>query len=568
MRIQFLRLGLLILPLAFWPGALSLSGESGPPRKVFAHYMGNYPVGAAATAHHRAHDAHRVRHDSDDRLSALGGNWRNWDLVPPGTRLSREASADLEIRRALRTGIDGFAVDAWAGGEDAKLMLEALFRVAEEKDYPFEITICLDPNCLGSSSNAGKWGPEFQAHVDAVRLLLDRHGDSAKLARRDGRPLIFGYQSVWLGLQYAQRAVDWEIPWDDARLRATPEAWRRIAAGYAELQKEVGSPLFLHFCTSAFFHGVEGESISDEALEEAASALAEHFPAVGDFLGGGRRWDRMAEAVRAKGAEWSEPLWYQYESVQNGALKTGPGLEILRERWERARENNSTLIQFTTWNDYTESTNLAPGYNTRYTPLDLTAYFIEWWKTGREPTPTHDRIYLAYRKYPRGARVYPFKDGVSDSSGVLEVITILPRPGLIRLPGRNIQYVAPSGLHAKQFPLMGGPVVAELTRSGKVDVRLESPEPITTMPFRTDNGTVCFSTEFERHWRADFGDTPPFLYSEYGDVDRDGLPNWFEMYWFGKFLDPRTAASAEPEGDPDGNGITNLQAFLAQQPPR
>ncbi|MBM4030805.1 MAG: hypothetical protein FJ291_03370 [Planctomycetes bacterium] len=38
-----------------------------------------------------------------------------------------------------------------------------------------------------------------------------------------------------------------------------------------------------------------------------------------------------------------------------------------------------------------------------------------------------------------------------------------------------------------------------------------------------------------------------FVYSEYGDADRDGLPNWFEMYWFGKWGDLRTATVADPK---------------------
>ena len=57
-----------------------------------------------------------------------------------------------------------------------------------------------------------------------------------------------------------------------------------------------------------------------------------------------------------------------------------------------------------------------------------------------------------------------------------------------------------------------------------------SPEKITDRPFREQNGMTCYSTEFLRHRRADFGDAKPFLRGEYADDDHDGLPNWFEMY--------------------------------------
>ena len=56
-----------------------------------------------------------------------------------------------------------------------------------------------------------------------------------------------------------------------------------------------------------------------------------------------------------------------------------------------------------------------------------------------------------------------------------------------------------------------------------------------------------------RHWKADFGDAPPLLRGEYADDDHDGLPNWFEMYWFGKFLDWSTATVADPGTDPDSD---------------
>ena len=298
---------------------LAVAAESvaeGPPtreKKIYAHYMGCYPVAAAATAYHRSADAHQVRHDGKRQHDAYGDRWRNWPLVPDGMKVSLEESADLEIRRALRAGIDGFAVDAWAGGENAKQVFSALIEVAEQKDYPFEVTICLD---AGIQSNQGLG--------DSIGWMLEHHGDSPKLARRDGKPLIF---------------------------------------------------------------------------------------------------------------------------------------------------------------------------ETRYTIMDLNRHFIDWWKTGKQPTSDHDKIYLMYRKYPQGAKFYPFEAKREDTGGVIEVLTILPAPAKLRLVGRDAEWDAPAGMSYQQFPLTPGPVVAELLRDGQVLTRLESPEPITDRPFREQNGMTCFSTE-------------------------------------------------------------------------
>jgi len=50
-------------------------------------------------------------------------------------------------------------------------------------------------------------------------------------------------------------------------------------------------------------------------------------------------------------------------------------------------------------------------------------------------------------------------------------------------------------------------------------------------------------------------------------VRHDGLPNWFEMYWFGKFLDYSTATAADANADPDGDGKTNIKEWRAQTDP-
>jgi hypothetical protein len=547
-----------------WLSSVSPAAER--PKRIYAHHMGCYPVGAAATAYHRVHDAHKVRHDGSRQHDPYGDRWRNWPLVPDGTNLPLEESADLEIRRALRAGIDGLAIDAWAGGDGARKVFSALIEVAEKKGYPFEVTICLD---AGIQSNQGL--------SQSVQWMLEHHGDSPRLARRAGKPLIFGYLSVFPGFRHgaqvlkqrdANRDRDIKELYRDPWLRTTPEGWALMAEAHQQMEKEAGRELYWHYCMSAFFHQVPGKLYNDEKLVQAAGFLAGRFDAIGEFLGGGEAYDRVAAAVCARGAEWSQPLFFQYENIGWGGNRIGNGADILRRCWRDARRNGATLIQFVTWSDYTESTCLAPAYETRYAIMDLNRHFIDWWKTGREPTSDRDKVYLIYRKYPKGATFYPFHAKREDAGGVIEVLTILPAPAKLRLVGRGAEWDAPAGMSHRQFPLTPGPVVAELLRDGKVVTRLESPEPITGRPFREQNGMTCFSTEFERNWRADFGeDVPPLLRGEYADDDGDGLPNWFEMYWFGKFLDYATATAADPNADPDGDGQTNLHEWRARTDP-
>jgi len=542
-------------------------------RKAFAHYMGCWPAGSGPILWERRNL--KLNHHNKDDAAKFGGHVRNYDLVPPDLALTTEESADLEIRRAMRIGLDGFAVDAWAGDKDARRTLDALFKVAEEKGYPFEITVCIDPACGGSI-------------VGTVKEVLAKHGDSPKLARRDGRPLVFGYMSVWPGFGHLLG----KLPSKGQQLRSQPIGWHVMGRAFEDARRQIGRSIYYHYCMSAFFHNAHGERPGN-ALVQAARILANYVDAIGGFTYLGKQEPEIAKAVIAAGAEWSDAIgMYQKENIPYECWMP-PGTEWVHGNWHSLSALNATLVQFITWNDYGENSNLAPAYNTRYTIYDLTGYHIQRWKTGKAPELDDDRIYLTYAKYPRDAKVWPFKVKWTKKRK-LEVCTILTKPGTIRLPGREVEYDAPAGLHSQQFPLKPGPVIAELLREGKALKRIESPEPITDRPFRMDNAMVCYSTEFERHWKADFGDREPWHYSEYGDLDNDGLPNWFEMYWFTKargfepsrkatmeeeiaeekvepvytkWLDFSTATRIDPKADPDGDGKTNLQEYLDRTDP-
>ncbi len=532
------------ISIALGLGALALCATAAE-KKIYAHYMGCYPAGRGALNHHLRNMSKEMKHASGDYNAAIGGRIVNWPLLPQNADLSAEESAELEVRRAIRGGIDGFAIDAWAGQDGAKDSLSALIRAAEKLDAPFEVTLCLDPSCHPRPAGAQD---HIQTFTDSIKWLLDNHGKSPKLARRNGKVLIVGYSSR--GIIY------------DPEFRAlpeTPEKWARIAAAYREVEKRVGVPLFFHFC-------FDNMAVKDPAIRKQAAAWAgKNFDAVGGFLGNG--WDDDMDAIRAikeGGAEWSQPLFYQYNNKQ-GSLFVEKGTDKLRRAWELARKTDSTLIQFVTWNDYGEETILAPAYGTNYTILSLNKYFVDFWKQGKAPKVDKEIIHLIFRRALDNAPTFPFGTRRT-APGVLEVTTLLNAPGKIVVPHYG-EYEAEAGLFVKQFPLKVGKVGARLVRDGKTLIDVTAHEEVTDKPFREDNTMVCFSSDFLEEWRADFGKRPPLYYSENGDVDGDGLPNWFEMYYFGRFPFMNTATSANPGDDPDGDGKTNLEEYNARTSP-
>ena len=464
-------------------------------------------------------------------------------------------------------------------------MFDTLIKVAAAKNYPFEITVCLDPACGADS-------------VQTVKEVLDKYGDHPKLARRDGKPLIFTYFSYGLAMGTLYAGIDERIPDVERlaavnRLRATELGWHLIGQTFRKAEEQVGQPIYFTYDLVYFFHEVPKELVTPDMPVRAAAAIARHVPALNSFgfYGFNGKHAEVAKAVQDAGGEWG---WaggvHQKESFFE--VFTPKATEWLRGIWADTIDDEATLVQLITWNDLNENTGIAPAINSRYTIYDLTGFFIDQWRTGKPSALDRDRVYLTYAKYPNDAKSWPFK--IRDRRDrALEVLTILPTPATVRLPGRGIEYEAPAGLHVQQFPVTPGPVIAEVVRGGTVAVRLESPEPITDCPFRQDVGLVCWSTEEERHWKADFGDKPMLRYAEYGDADNDGLPNWFEMYWFTKdrgfkpevsddsdellegpkqhpvtrWLDLSTQTLVNPQADPDADGRSNLEEYRAGTDP-
>ena len=522
--------------------ALSLSAAEG--RQIYAHYMACWPAGTSAI-HHSLGEAHKVRHDSRNLVDAVGGRIVNFPLIPQNRRLTPEESAELEIRRAIRGGLDGFAIDAWAGGDGAKQTLDRLFAAAEKMKVPFYLTICMDPSC--HPRNPKEPGNQIDEYIKSIKQLLEKHGKSPNLARRNGKPLIFGYSSAGIFNTAEMK-----------KLPEGPEKWRKIRDAYVKIEQAVGQKLYFHY-----------DFDNDKKSPKKAEWLGSHYDAVGGFLGSNGEWrfdDKLISAIKKGGAEWSMPMWFQYNN-KAGSLLAGKGSDILRKNWEQARKTGSTLLQFVTLNDYGEETSLAPGYETNYTILNLNRHLIDWWKQGREPKVDKDVIHVIFRKNMPGSVTYPFRERRT-AEGCVEVVTILTAPGKVDVENYG-SYEAPAGLFVKQFPMKPGKISAKVKRGlfGSTAVSVTTHEEISDRPFRENNTLACFSSNYDEEWKADFPNDKPLYYSEYGDVDGDGLPNWFEMYWFGKFPFMETASGADPAADPDQDGKTNLQEWKDQSNP-
>lgn len=528
-------------------------GEATSERKIYAHYMGCAPAGNGAIHYYKSRTAEGFRGNTkayqlDCYSLSTGGYYNNWPLVPVRSNLTAEESARLEITRARHFGIDGFAFDAWAGGKSAMNLLNTFFKVAEEMKVDFGLTICFDPSCHGGVEGA----TQLDKYVNTAKYVL-RHRDSPNLARIDGKPLFFGYYSS--GIAYSPKETSLA-----ERLQREKTAWDTF-------RKRIGEPVFLH--GSMDWYALD-KSVDWKLVGTSATAI---YDAVGGFLGADGNWGNNADliaAVRAGGKTWSQPMFYQY-SNKSGGILTRKGLSWLRDNWAAAMANDSRLLQFVTWNDYGEETILTPSTGGTYTVPRINAWYVEKWKTGSDPQVAKDEVHAVYRRTVGQPEPFPLQSRrVAELPSCLEITTILTAPAHVQVKDYG-EYDAPTGLFVKEFDLKPGLVAVRVRRGTGADARtvcgFVAPERVSDKRWREDFTLVSYGSNYEEEWCRDFPGTPPERYSEYGDADGDGLPNWFEMYYFGRYPYLDTATLADPSADPDGDGRTNLDEYLDDTDP-
>lgn len=687
---------------------LRLVARYEPVPTFFVHYMSELSPGWSAMAyivqpmpsylrlfHEQPRRMQPVPKGPDDFFPSTGGVHRDLPLMPPGFSFSSAVeSAELEVRRAQRAGVDGFAVNCLSGKTD---FLEALFEAAARVQRqgsgppPFQISLSLDINVLPHEDRMLL--PTVADLILTWLRLGDRSGRQPHLARRGGRPMVMGYQSHWLWIDYLNRLMElWELEdgagngWYDPRLEWIPrlgarppapklpepvvadyrqkmaaelerlsgegsqgelaediayfserglspeeaeqharesiarrkarfdavrvwareaDGWEYIWPAYQRLEEMVGQRLFWQF------DAIDFDYLSG-SLEEALPLVARHFDAINMFLPKPELTDQARRITLEAGAEWGEPMFTQYvaygQNEQDGLFRGnhfgGPGTETLRERWYRAIGRNletgeavgkrpgeapdsrSSLIQFTTWNDYNEHTHIAPSLQMRYALTELTRYFTTIWRMDAPPADMANEVFLFYRKYPEVARdrTFPFAHAATPPEAKFEVITILEEEGMLELVGqeevggrgppfpRAEPRRVPAGFHVESF---SGEAGADLWREGRVEarVRLASGqvvratgwESITHRPFRQDTTLVGVSSRCNERWLQDVPTRrmQNFSHSEYSDADGDGLPNWFEMFYFGRgWINPAEQTGADPDGDENRDGRTNLEHYL------
>ncbi|WP_170827287.1 endo-1,3-alpha-glucanase family glycosylhydrolase [Arcticibacter eurypsychrophilus] len=433
---------------------------------------------------------------------------------------SLDESVEFEMRAALRSGIDGFQFYYTLGGTNDDAIILAYFRVAQKKNIKFKFTFCIShPK---GKTEALKIG-EFAFRMNHI---LDVAGRSNPhwLRTPDGRLIIY----LWDGESLA------DIPSGEKRLPDQfymARAYKRLADAVHErfacvftINKQISKKelnYFLDYFPATWvwtlpFSGKNyiGYMIAAECKRRQRTFTASVF---NDFytskLLKKGTWDmyhHVEDAVQAG-----------IENVERKYITTGLSYNF-RKLMEFGIEQDASLFNMITWNDYPEGHHLAPEVNHNEGFSILLNYYKSLWKGMASPYENRDVAIVFFKKYnhliqpkPFNIPVVPFQQEVipAEWEDSIEVLTLLKGPAEISLNGQLKK--GKSGLSVFRFPMKTGNVKVSVLRDHHSVLQFLTPEGITDKPYRSDRITYTYSSEFKTFYMDLYKGFKPLYSSEY-----------------------------------------------------
>ncbi len=415
------------------------------PRTTFAHYFPPYPLSLdnLPAGRDTYNDALLDPAGAHGRFAAIGGYLRDRPLPvgPWKSRNWREIDDAIEILRAERIGIDGFACDLLRVVPERRFNawdeINLLMRTAEEVAPRFRIIIEPDSVALRSLS---------ASRLAAAIAALAQYPSAGRL--KDGRLIVAPFAPETMGVGY------WHAVLDDLESRGVPAAfipvllaWRRAAAEFAPISVAMSA-----------WGERDADAVEDGAFGGFETAMAPYTALVMMPVG--------PQDVRPK----SERFWESHNT------------DAYRLLWMRAIARGARFVQIVTWNDYSETSGIAPSAGTQFLFYDLTAYFNDWYKTGTPPAILRDAI-----AYCERTEIIPSATGSIAGARMqrmertplfnrIELLAFLTAPATLEITlGNHIwREGASAGLAVFSIPARAGRPIFTIVRDGRVVLRVTS----------------------------------------------------------------------------------------------
>lgn len=420
-------------------------------RKVFAHYFNRFPLSLDNKESSEDYYATEFLSPKGEhnKWLAQGGFLRSRPLPVPIGPANRYVVENLkkEVRLALSRGITGFTFDILSMGDITPgSFLPNMLEAASEVDPRFAIVLMPD---------MASFGPDVEAVINIAKSLYNNQG----LFRLPDKRLVIA--------PFLAEAV-------------APEAWESMKTELTKHHIKIAFlPTFLNpkyisrYRSVGDGFGTFGTPLPSQGAAIKAGIRESHELGKG-FMAG----------ISGQGYRPKEYRFWESE----GSL-------AYRNSWLGAIEGGADWVQLTTWNDFSESTQIIPytdgsgSVGTGY--FNLTGFYAAWFLTGQRPTITHDVLYYFYRRHSTGVPApkageqsrsahfwQPGKDNV-------ELVGFLKEPGILSISvgGKIDRKSVGSGVQSFSVPLASGRPRFSLQRSGGTVISFEgTPEIVSEAP--------------------------------------------------------------------------------------
>jgi hypothetical protein len=456
-------------PLPFDLPATSVLRSS--PRKAFAHYVPWMPQSVDNKAPDYYDRHFLVPTGESGKHVAYGGWMRDRPLARPIIADSAWKLRDLEteVRQAVAGGLDGFAVDIVqlvdVGGTQWTA-INALLQAARNVDPGFKIMLMPDMTGTSMLNKDAPTMAKYLAHLGA---------SPAAYRLGDGRLVVSPFTAE----------------------RKTVSYWTQVLS---IMKSTYGTPV-------AFLPLFQDERKWRDAFDPISYGMsnwgnrnpAGNNPTTthADSPAG------RAAAVHALGQVWMQPVSVQDQRPRAGIYDEAQNTQNLRNTWQIARNTGAELVQLPTWNDYPEGTQIAPSQENGWSYLDMSAYYLAWYKTGTAPKVVRDTVYLTHRTQPHAALptfaqtlLMKLRGGSSPARDTVEALTFLTAPGTVRVKVGTASYSCEvsAGVDTCTVPLGAGGVSATVERNGTPVTQVVSPATVTRTPYVQDLQYVASSS--------------------------------------------------------------------------
>ena len=199
-----------------------------------------------------------------------------------------------------------------------------------------------------------------------------------------------------------------------------------------------------------------------------------------------------AAKAHALGRKWMAPVTPQDMRTRSMVYAEANNTELLRTMWSRANSDNADSVQIVTWNDYMESSQVAPTVAHGTVFLDVMSYYARWFKQGTAPAITSDQLYVTHRghlanvtpKYGNKTSAPTLGGSTTPPRNTVEGLVFLTAPATLTLTsgGTSSAFAMPAGISAVTVPLKNGTVSAKITRGATEVANLTSPYKVTATP--------------------------------------------------------------------------------------